>query len=64
MFIPGSYLWPRARPQCKAHKEKHPHEHSICRVSQINDRAYCLDIHTRELLKIGVKVEKHLCRAD
>lgn len=28
------------------------------RVSQINNCAYCLDMHTRELLKRGVKVEK------
>jgi AhpD family alkylhydroperoxidase len=28
------------------------------RVSQINNCAYCLDIHTRDLIKKGVKVEK------
>jgi AhpD family alkylhydroperoxidase len=28
------------------------------RVSQINNCAYCLDMHTRELLKRGTKVEK------
>jgi AhpD family alkylhydroperoxidase len=28
------------------------------RVSQINGCAYCLDLHTRELLKGGVKIEK------
>jgi AhpD family alkylhydroperoxidase len=28
------------------------------RVSQINNCAYCLDTHTRNLLKRGVKVEK------
>lgn len=28
------------------------------RVSQINNCAYCLDLHTRDLLKSGVKVEK------
>ncbi|HEV2155818.1 carboxymuconolactone decarboxylase family protein [Bradyrhizobium sp.] len=28
------------------------------RVSQINNCAYCLDVHTRDLLKSGVKVEK------
>jgi AhpD family alkylhydroperoxidase len=28
------------------------------RVSQINGCAYCLDMHTRDLLKGGVKVEK------
>ncbi|WP_374471557.1 carboxymuconolactone decarboxylase family protein [Phenylobacterium sp.] len=28
------------------------------RVSQINNCAYCLDMHTRELLKRGVTVEK------
>jgi AhpD family alkylhydroperoxidase len=28
------------------------------RVSQINNCAYCLDIHTRDLLEKGVKVEK------
>ena len=28
------------------------------RVSQINNCAYCLDRHTRDLLKKGVKVEK------
>ena len=28
------------------------------RVSQINNCAYCLDMHTRNLLKRGVKVEK------
>ena len=28
------------------------------RVSQINNCAYCLDMHTRDLLKHGVKVEK------
>jgi len=28
------------------------------RVSQINNCAYCLDMHTRDLLKLGVKIEK------
>ena len=28
------------------------------RVSQINNCAYCLDMHTRELLKKGQKIEK------
>jgi len=28
------------------------------RVSQINNCAYCLDMHTRELLKKGVSIEK------
>ncbi|WP_298245104.1 carboxymuconolactone decarboxylase family protein [uncultured Bradyrhizobium sp.] len=28
------------------------------RISQINNCAYCLDLHTRDLLKSGVKVEK------
>ncbi|TWG78994.1 AhpD family alkylhydroperoxidase [Cupriavidus gilardii J11] len=28
------------------------------RISQINNCAYCLDMHTRDLLKMGVKVEK------
>lgn len=28
------------------------------RVSQINNCAYCLDMHTRDLLKKGAKVEK------
>jgi AhpD family alkylhydroperoxidase len=28
------------------------------RVSQINNCAYCLDMHTRDLIKRGVKVEK------
>lgn len=28
------------------------------RVSQINNCAFCLDMHTRELIKRGVKVEK------
>ncbi|WP_025036566.1 carboxymuconolactone decarboxylase family protein [Bradyrhizobium sp. DOA9] len=28
------------------------------RVSQINNCAYCLDVHTRDLLKSGVKIEK------
>ncbi|NSX05467.1 carboxymuconolactone decarboxylase family protein [Cupriavidus gilardii] len=28
------------------------------RVSQINNCAYCLDMHTRDLLKKGLKVEK------
>ncbi|KYK47311.1 AhpD family alkylhydroperoxidase [Bradyrhizobium sp. R2.2-H] len=28
------------------------------RVSQINNCAYCLDMHTRDLLKAGVKTEK------
>jgi len=28
------------------------------RISQINNCAYCLDMHTRDLLKSGVKVEK------
>jgi AhpD family alkylhydroperoxidase len=31
---------------------------AFLRVSQINNCAYCLDMHTRELLKQGVKVEK------
>jgi AhpD family alkylhydroperoxidase len=28
------------------------------RVSQINNCAYCLDTHTRDLIKTGVKIEK------
>ena len=28
------------------------------RVSQINNGAYCLDMHTRDLIKLGVKIEK------
>ena len=28
------------------------------RVSQINNCAYCLDMHTRDLIKKGLKVEK------
>ncbi|NEV01764.1 carboxymuconolactone decarboxylase family protein [Bradyrhizobium uaiense] len=28
------------------------------RISQINNCAYCLDMHTRDLLKSGVKIEK------
>jgi AhpD family alkylhydroperoxidase len=28
------------------------------RVSQINNCAYCLDMHTRDLIKMGVAVEK------
>jgi AhpD family alkylhydroperoxidase len=28
------------------------------RVSQINNCAYCLDMHTRDLLRKGVKIEK------
>ncbi|MBB3447301.1 MULTISPECIES: carboxymuconolactone decarboxylase family protein [unclassified Rhizobium] len=28
------------------------------RISQINNCAYCLDMHTRELIKRGVKIEK------
>jgi len=28
------------------------------RISQINGCAYCLDLHTRELLKKGVKIDK------
>jgi AhpD family alkylhydroperoxidase len=28
------------------------------RVSQINGCAYCLDMHTRDLIKKGVKLEK------
>jgi AhpD family alkylhydroperoxidase len=28
------------------------------RISQINNCAYCLDSHTRDLLKKGVKIEK------
>ena len=28
------------------------------RVSQINNCAYCLDMHTRDLIKMGVKIEK------
>jgi AhpD family alkylhydroperoxidase len=28
------------------------------RISQINNCAYCLDMHTRDLVKKGVKVEK------
>jgi AhpD family alkylhydroperoxidase len=28
------------------------------RVSQINNCAYCLDMHTRDLIKMGVPVEK------
>ena len=28
------------------------------RISQINNCAYCLDLHTRDLIKKGVKIEK------
>jgi AhpD family alkylhydroperoxidase len=28
------------------------------RISQINNCAYCLDMHTRDLLKKGVRIEK------
>jgi AhpD family alkylhydroperoxidase len=28
------------------------------RISQINNCAYCLDMHTRDLIKRGVKIEK------
>jgi AhpD family alkylhydroperoxidase len=28
------------------------------RVSQVNNCAYCLDMHTRDLIKNGVKIEK------
>ena len=28
------------------------------RISQINNCAYCLDMHTRNLIKKGVKIEK------
>ncbi|HTN98842.1 MAG TPA: carboxymuconolactone decarboxylase family protein, partial [Nordella sp.] len=28
------------------------------RISQVNNCAYCLDMHTRDLLKKGVKIEK------
>jgi AhpD family alkylhydroperoxidase len=28
------------------------------RVSQINNCAYCLDVHTRDLIKKGVNIEK------
>ncbi|MGL1687311.1 carboxymuconolactone decarboxylase family protein, partial [Vibrio parahaemolyticus] len=28
------------------------------RISQINGCAYCLDMHTRSLRKMGVKIEK------
>lgn len=28
------------------------------RISQINNCAYCLDMHTRDLLKMGLKIEK------
>lgn len=28
------------------------------RISQINNRAYCLDMHTRDLIKKGVAIEK------
>ncbi|KVG64846.1 carboxymuconolactone decarboxylase family protein [Burkholderia pseudomultivorans] len=33
-------------------------ELAYLRVSQINNCAYCLDMHTRELLKKGVPIEK------
>ncbi|AIO36500.1 carboxymuconolactone decarboxylase family protein [Burkholderia pseudomultivorans] len=33
-------------------------ELAYLRVSQINNCAYCLDMHTRELLKKGVSIEK------
>ncbi|TKC85948.1 carboxymuconolactone decarboxylase family protein [Trinickia terrae] len=33
-------------------------ELAYLRVSQINNCAYCLDMHTRDLLKKGMKVEK------
>jgi AhpD family alkylhydroperoxidase len=31
---------------------------AFLRVSQINNCAYCLDMHTRDLIKKGVRVEK------
>jgi AhpD family alkylhydroperoxidase len=33
-------------------------ELAYLRVSQINNCAYCLDMHTRDLLKKGVKIDK------
>ena len=33
-------------------------ELAYLRISQINNCAYCLDMHTRDLLKKGVKAEK------
>ena len=33
-------------------------ELAYLRVSQINNCAYCLDTHTRDLIKKGVKIEK------
>jgi AhpD family alkylhydroperoxidase len=33
-------------------------ELAFLRISQINNCAYCLDMHTRDLLKKGVKIEK------
>jgi AhpD family alkylhydroperoxidase len=35
-----------------------PAELVYLRVSRINNCAYCLDMHTRELIKKGVKIEK------
>jgi AhpD family alkylhydroperoxidase len=35
-----------------------PAELVYLRVSQINNCAYCLDMHTRDLIKKGVKIEK------
>ena len=31
---------------------------SLLRISQINNCAYCLDMHTRNLIKKGLKIEK------
>lgn len=33
-------------------------EFVFLRISQINNCAYCLDLHTRDLIKKGVKIEK------
>ncbi len=33
-------------------------ELTYLRISQINNCAYCLDMHTRDLLKKGMKIEK------
>src|ERR1700704_6321272 len=49
----GSIQWAAMRPRRLSGPSS-----AYLRVSQINNCAYCLDMHTRDLLKKGQKIEK------
>ena len=48
----GVYAMFKRRPTQRTDRSR------LSRVSQINGCAYCIDMHTRDLLKSGIAVEK------